>query len=94
MLSMPQVCLSYYEHEFVELACNSPTVIVCRCSPTQKADIVNLIKRHTKRRICTIGMEICIVQSHHYSLYIMQYPTIHYFWNSHAYFMLICKICN
>ncbi|XP_067928556.1 probable phospholipid-transporting ATPase IIB [Watersipora subatra] len=50
-----EICLSFYEHEFVELACHSPTVIVCRCSPTQKADIVHLIKRHTKRRICTIG---------------------------------------
>ena len=39
----------------MELACHSPTVIVCRCSPTQKADIVHLIKRHTKKLVCSIG---------------------------------------
>ncbi|KAF6031487.1 ATP9A [Bugula neritina] len=50
-----EVCLSFYEDEFVELACHSPTVIVCRCSPTQKADIVHLIKKHTKKKICAIG---------------------------------------
>ena len=42
-----QVCLKYYEHEFVELACQCPSVVVCRCSPTQKAKIVRLLKEHT-----------------------------------------------
>ncbi|KAL4235196.1 ATP synthase subunit 9 [Mactra antiquata] len=50
-----QVCLEYYEHEFVELACQCPCVVVCRCSPTQKADIVKLLKMHTGRRTCAIG---------------------------------------
>ncbi|XP_048254813.1 probable phospholipid-transporting ATPase IIB isoform X1 [Haliotis cracherodii] len=50
-----QVCLKYYEHEFVELACQCPAVVVCRCSPTQKADIVKLLKTHTGKRTCAIG---------------------------------------
>uniref|UniRef100_A0A4W5L877 P-type phospholipid transporter n=1 Tax=Hucho hucho TaxID=62062 RepID=A0A4W5L877_9TELE len=32
------VCLRYYEHEFVELACQCPAVVCCRCSPTQTCD--------------------------------------------------------
>lgn len=50
-----KVCLEYYEHEFVELACQCPCVVVCRCSPTQKADIVKLLKVHSGRRTCAIG---------------------------------------
>ena len=29
------VCLEYYEHEFMELATASPAVVCCRCSPEQ-----------------------------------------------------------
>ncbi|XP_074644613.1 putative phospholipid-transporting ATPase IIB isoform X2 [Tubulanus polymorphus] len=49
------VCLKYYEHEFVELACQCPAVVVCRCSPTQKADIVKLLKLHTNKSTCSVG---------------------------------------
>ena len=41
------VCLKFYEYEFVELACQCPAVVVCRCSPTQKAKIVHLLREHT-----------------------------------------------
>lgn len=50
-----QVCLKYYEHELVELACQCPAVVCCRCSPTQKAHIVKLLQRHAGRRTCAIG---------------------------------------
>ncbi|ELT89087.1 hypothetical protein CAPTEDRAFT_193806 [Capitella teleta] len=50
-----EVCLKFYEHEFVELACQCPAVVVCRCSPTQKAEIVTLLKTHTHKRTCAIG---------------------------------------
>uniref|UniRef100_A0A8C7GNL7 Phospholipid-transporting ATPase n=1 Tax=Oncorhynchus kisutch TaxID=8019 RepID=A0A8C7GNL7_ONCKI len=50
-----EVCLRYYEHEFVELACQCPAVVCCRCSPTQKAQIVHLLKQHTANRTCAIG---------------------------------------
>ncbi|XP_057169303.1 probable phospholipid-transporting ATPase IIB isoform X5 [Ursus arctos] len=50
-----EVCLKYYEHELVELACQCPAVVCCRCSPTQKAHIVKLLQQHTGRRTCAIG---------------------------------------
>lgn len=50
-----QMCLRYYEHEFVELACQCPAVVCCRCSPTQKAQIVTLLQQHTANRTCAIG---------------------------------------
>ncbi|NXN18076.1 ATP9B ATPase, partial [Indicator maculatus] len=45
----------YYEHELVELACQCPAVVCCRCSPTQKAHIVKLLQHHTGKRTCAIG---------------------------------------
>ncbi|PNF40229.1 putative phospholipid-transporting ATPase IIB [Cryptotermes secundus] len=50
-----EVCLQYYQHEFLELACGCPAVICCRCSPTQKAEVVRLIQRHTGRRTAAVG---------------------------------------
>ncbi|KAM9096596.1 putative phospholipid-transporting ATPase IIB isoform 4-T4 [Sarcophilus harrisii] len=50
-----EVCLKYYEHEFVELACQCPAVVCCRCSPTQKAHIVKLLQQHTGKRTCAVG---------------------------------------
>lgn len=39
----------------MELACQCPAVVCCRCSPTQKADVVRLIKQHTGKITCAIG---------------------------------------
>ncbi|XP_069687692.1 probable phospholipid-transporting ATPase IIB isoform X2 [Periplaneta americana] len=50
-----EVCLQYYQHEFLELACSCPAVVCCRCSPTQKAEVVRLIQRHTGRRTAAVG---------------------------------------
>ncbi|XP_073069360.1 probable phospholipid-transporting ATPase IIB isoform X8 [Manis javanica] len=50
-----EVCLKYYELEFVELACQCPAVVCCRCSPTQKARIVTLLQQHATGRTCAIG---------------------------------------
>ncbi|XP_044098716.1 probable phospholipid-transporting ATPase IIB isoform X3 [Neovison vison] len=50
-----EVCLKFYEHELVDLACQCPAVVCCRCSPTQKARIVKLLQQHTGRRTCAIG---------------------------------------
>jgi len=49
------VVLRHYEHEFMELAVQCPAVVVCRCTPTQKAEIVRLLKAHTGKRTCSIG---------------------------------------
>ncbi|KAM7353940.1 putative phospholipid-transporting ATPase IIA isoform 1-T1 [Cochliomyia hominivorax] len=50
-----EVCLQYYRIEFLELATACPAVVCCRCSPTQKAQVVQLIQKHTGKRTCAIG---------------------------------------
>ncbi|KAI0201043.1 phospholipid-translocating P-type ATPase [Astrocystis sublimbata] len=47
--------LTHFSSEFVSVAVQLPTVVACRCSPTQKADVAKLIKDFTKKRICCIG---------------------------------------
>jgi phospholipid-translocating ATPase len=50
------VCLQYYELEVAELVCACTAVVCCRCSPEQKAQIVNLLKRYRKPlRVAAIG---------------------------------------
>jgi len=50
-----KICLQYYQTELLDVACRSPAVICCRCSPTQKAHIVTLIKAHTGKRTAAVG---------------------------------------
>uniref|UniRef100_A0A674PKR5 Phospholipid-transporting ATPase n=1 Tax=Takifugu rubripes TaxID=31033 RepID=A0A674PKR5_TAKRU len=50
-----EVCLKYYEYEFMELACQCPAVVCCRCTPTQKAQIVRLLQERTGRLTCAVG---------------------------------------
>ena len=50
-----EIVLKFYPKEFMEIACHCPAVVCCRCSPTQKAEVVRLIQTHTKRRCCAIG---------------------------------------
>lgn len=50
-----EMVIKHYEHEFMELAVQCPSVVVCRCTPTQKADIVQLLRTHTGKRTCAIG---------------------------------------
>ncbi|KAK4691267.1 phospholipid-translocating ATPase, partial [Lecanoromycetidae sp. Uapishka_2] len=47
--------LTYHRLDFISLAVLLPAVIACRCSPTQKADIANLIRQHTRKRVLCIG---------------------------------------
>ncbi|ERF69278.1 hypothetical protein EPUS_03982 [Endocarpon pusillum Z07020] len=42
--------LTHFRHPFISLAVLLPAVIACRCSPTQKAELANLIRTHTKKR--------------------------------------------
>jgi len=49
------VCLKYYEYEFMELACQCPAVVCCRCAPTQKAQIVRLLQERTGKLTCAVG---------------------------------------
>ncbi|XP_070499057.1 probable phospholipid-transporting ATPase IIB isoform X2 [Chironomus tepperi] len=50
-----EICLQYYQYEFMELATQCPAVVCCRCSPTQKAEVVRLIQKHTGKRTCAVG---------------------------------------
>ena len=50
-----QLCLQHYESEFVELACQCPAVVCCRCSPTHKAQVVRLLRNHTHKPVCAVG---------------------------------------
>jgi magnesium-transporting ATPase (P-type) len=49
------ICLVNFEKEFLDLACAAPSVICCRCSPTQKAQIVDLMRHHTGKRTAGVG---------------------------------------
>lgn len=47
--------LAHHRTPFITIACNLSAVIACRCSPSQKADLAQLIRAHTRKRICCIG---------------------------------------
>lgn len=47
--------LTHFRTEFISAAVKLPTVVACRCSPTQKAEVAKLIKDFTKKRVCCIG---------------------------------------
>jgi phospholipid-translocating ATPase len=45
----------HLEEQFFAVATLSPSVCVCRCSPTQKAIIVRKIGTYTKKRTAAVG---------------------------------------
>lgn len=47
--------LTHFRTEFISVAVRLPTVVACRCSPTQKAEVAKLIREYTKKRVCCIG---------------------------------------
>ena len=49
------LCVDHHTRLFIEVACAAPTVVVCRCSPTQKAAIVKLLRAHTNKITAAIG---------------------------------------
>lgn len=49
------VYLKYYKTEFFSAVTLLPTVIACRCTPQQKADIALIIREVTNKRVCCIG---------------------------------------
>lgn len=63
------VCLQYYEAEVAELVCSCTAVVCCRCSPEEKAQIVNLLKRYRKPlRVAAVGdggNDVSMIQAAH-----------------------------
>jgi phospholipid-translocating ATPase len=49
------LALEHFEGDFATLATEAPAVVCCRCSPTQKAEVVQLIRRRTGKQTCAIG---------------------------------------
>jgi phospholipid-translocating ATPase len=50
-----EVAVNHYEKLFFTSSMKAPSVVCSRCSPTQKAKIIKLIKKHTDKKICAIG---------------------------------------
>jgi phospholipid-translocating ATPase len=50
-----EIALTNFEKEFFLNALRAPSVVCCRCSPTQKARVVQAMKKYTKKRLCAIG---------------------------------------
>ena len=50
-----QIALEELPDKFVAAACKSTSVVCCRCSPTQKAEVVSLVKKKTKKNTAAIG---------------------------------------
>ncbi|XP_017493917.1 PREDICTED: probable phospholipid-transporting ATPase IIB, partial [Rhagoletis zephyria] len=50
-----ELCMKYYSAEFMDLATQCPAVVCCRCSPTQKSEVVNMIQQRTGKRTCAVG---------------------------------------
>mmetsp|Transcript_53661 Transcript_53661/g.61604 ORF Transcript_53661/g.61604 Transcript_53661/m.61604 type:complete len:400 (+) Transcript_53661:2-1201(+) len=47
--------LNSCEETFFQISTKAPAVVCCRCSPTQKAEITEGIKKYTQMRTCCIG---------------------------------------
>lgn len=47
--------LTHFRSSFISIAVLLPAVVACRCSPNQKAEIAELIRQYTKKRVCCIG---------------------------------------
>ena len=50
-----ECCVTHQHKLFMEVACAAPTVICCRCTPAQKAEVVRLIRNHTRLITAAIG---------------------------------------
>lgn len=50
-----QIYLDMFPEEFIELAAMAPAAVACRCSPTQKAAVVQLLQSQMNKQVAAIG---------------------------------------
>lgn len=50
-----QTFMDLDSHRFIEMTSRLDSIVCCRCSPTQKADITAALKKFTKERVACIG---------------------------------------
>ncbi|KAM5388677.1 hypothetical protein ACJA88_000541 [Fusarium oxysporum] len=56
--------LTHFRLEFISIAVQLPTVVACRCSPNQKAEVAKLIREYTKKRfVIHRGLIIAVCQT-------------------------------
>ena len=63
-----ECCVTHQHKLFMEVACAAPTVICCRCTPAQKAEVVRLIRNHTRLITAAIGdggNDVAMIQAAH-----------------------------
>ena len=65
-----QHCLNDTEikSQFFQKTKHAPSIICCRCSPTQKAEVVQLIKKATSEQVASIGdggNDVSMIQAAH-----------------------------
>lgn len=76
--------MDYFELEFMRLACAAPAVVCCRCTPTQKADVVRLITLYTGQITCAIGdggNDVSMIQAAHVGVGIVGKVRLHVYTN-------------
>eukprot|EP01006_Ploeotia_vitrea_P034800 TRINITY_DN65800_c6_g3_i1.p1 TRINITY_DN65800_c6_g3~~TRINITY_DN65800_c6_g3_i1.p1 ORF type:complete len:1115 (-),score=98.08 TRINITY_DN65800_c6_g3_i1:221-3409(-) len=66
------ICLQEMEKRFVEESSKCTSVVICRCSPTQKAEVVAVMKKYNKDiRVAAIGdggNDVSMIQEAHVGL--------------------------
>jgi phospholipid-translocating ATPase len=63
-----ETLLTKLKKEFVEACIDCPSVVCCRVSPTQKAEVATALKALTSLRVCAIGdggNDVSMIQSAH-----------------------------
>ncbi|EPX70673.1 P-type ATPase [Schizosaccharomyces octosporus yFS286] len=50
-----EFCVGYLKDEFIEAISNLSCVVICRCTPTQKANMTRLIQKKKSASVCCIG---------------------------------------
>jgi phospholipid-translocating ATPase len=62
------IAINKFEKLFFKSTLKAPSVVCCRCSPTQKAKILTLVKKYTKKRTLAIGdggNDVAMIQEAH-----------------------------